>query len=484
MSERPLGDTGTSAEARPRPASALPAPGQPAHAGPMAAASPAPTGGGASAPAGAARNPTAASPSAALAAASPARPLTPTLTPTPTPAVQALLVMLDGVTDFGVVELERLLAALLRGPAPTPAEQRVAELFALAQLLESELAVSLPHHPTAQRQVSQVDYDATRPPGAPTAETLVKRYGTVEKDGWSWACRAAWGLLPDGRKTKPGMGWPAASRGKPRSPRSDRDAVIRSIRACAFELLRRPSSNVYIEWLDAQRRRVNDGPGGGRAGQRQGSSSMAAVYTQFPRGWASALAFADITDSELAAARAGVVAARSAGTARGPSGSPAGAARATASLQTDAPPPTAATRLAGLDAENLAALGLDERTRTRLVRTGLGQLPLSRAATLARALDGSLAWLAGTDDWPGDPPDTGARFDPDVLRAAAKRSGVKLEALRMRSKLDVSGWRAIMTGKREPTLAQVQRWATALRDECPIQRRPGGPPEPQRGPRR
>jgi hypothetical protein len=450
MNERALGDTGTSADGKRQPATATASrvATDAAHAGPPRAATPAAAGA------------TTASAAAASLTSPSARPLTPT--PTPTPAVQALLLMLDGATDFGLVELERLLAALLRGPAPTPAEQRVAELSALAQLLESELAVSLPHHPTAQRQVSQVDYDATRPPGAPTAETLVKRFGTVEKDGWSWACRAASGLLPDGRKTKPGMGWPAASRGKRRSPRSDRDAVIRGIRACAFELLRRPSSNVYIEWLNAQRRRANDGPGGGRAGQRQGSASMAAVYTQFPRGWASALASADITDAELAAARVRVVAARSSSTAGGAAGATA-AARATPSLQTDALPPTAATRLAGLDAKDLAALGLDECTRTRLVRTGFGQLPLSQAESLARALDGSLAWLAGTDDWPGDPPDAGARFEPDVLRAAAKRAGVKLEALRMRSKLDISGWRAIMTHKREPTLAQVQRWATALR---------------------
>ncbi len=371
--------------------------------------------------------------------------------------------MLDGVTDFGVVELERLLAALLRGPAPTPAEQRVAELFALSQLLESELAVSLPHHPTAQRQVSQVDYDATRPPGAPTAETLVKRYGTVEKDGWSWACRAAWGLLPDGRKTKPGMGWPAASRGKKRSPRSDRDAVIRSIRACAFELLRRPSSNVYIEWLNAQRRRANDGPGGGRAGQRQGSASMAAVYSQFPRGWASALASADITDSELAATRARGAAERSPGRSRRGAGSATAVHSVPHALGTETSPPTPAGRLAGLGPKQLAALDLDERTRSRLLRNGFGQMPLGHAVTLARALDGSLAWLAGRDDWPGEPPDTGARFDPTALRAAATRSGIHLEALRGTGKLDVSGWRAIMTGKSEPTLSQVQRWAAATR---------------------
>lgn len=382
----------------------------------------------------------------------------------PTPAVHALLVMLDSATDFGVVELEDALGALMKGPAPTTTELRVAELSALSQLLESELAVTYARHRIAPVQVSQRAYDATRPAGAPTSETLIQRYGGAKKDGWSWACRAAWGLLPDGRKTKPGTGWASGLRGKKRPPRSDRDLVIRSIRECAFELLRRPSSNVYKEWLAAHRRRADSGPGGGQASNPHRRASIPAVYQQFPRGWTSALAAADITDAELADARAKLLAERS------PAAASAAAVRAAAST------PTPAEHLAGLDAAQLESVGLDERTRDRLLRKGFGELRVSQAAALAHALSGSLEWLVGTDGQPGEPADLTTRFDPDALRAAAKRSDIKLEALRAKARLDVSGWRAVMTCKREPTLAQLRRWATAVRSADLVRRSATAPP--------
>ncbi len=369
----------------------------------------------------------------------------------PSPVLHALLVMLDGATDFGVVELENALGALIRVPAPTSAEQRVAELSALSQLLESELAVTYARHPIAPVQVSQGDYDATRPPGAPSSETLIKRHGTSRNDGWAWACRAAWGLLPDGRKTKPGSAWASGLRGKKRPPRSDRDLVIRSIRECTLELLRRPSSNVYIEWLNAHRRRAAGGPGGGKAVQPKRRASIRAVYQQFPRGWSAALAAANITDAELARARAKLLADRN------PGASARDADNAAASAATPA------ARLAGLNAEQVAAVRLDERTCDRLVRKGFGELAVSQAATLANALGGSMMWLTRHDRDPGVPADPGTRFDPDALRAAAKRSDIKLEALRAKARLDVSGWRAVMTRKREPTFAQVERWTDALR---------------------
>lgn len=362
-------------------------------------------------------------------------------------ALGALLVMAEALTPAGAMELERLLGALLKAPAPTPAQERVAELFALTQLLESELAVSLPRHPIAPVQVSQTDYERTRPTGAPTAETLVERYGGARKDGWAWACRAAWGLLPDGRKTKPGQAWPSTLRGRPRPPRSERDMVIRSIRECAFALLRRPSSNVYVEWLAAQRRRAKAGPGGGQTCEPKRLASIAAVYQQFPQGWPTALAAADVTDSELEQARAAWL--------------PGAAAHGQAQRQ--AAEPTPAQRLVELNDDQLSALGLDERTRDRLLRKGFGELALSRAAAVARGLGGSLDWLAGADVQPGQPPDPHVRFDPDVFRAVAKQAGVKLEALRLKTKLDVSSWRALTHSKREPLLGHLAGWAATLR---------------------
>lgn len=365
----------------------------------------------------------------------------------PPAAMGVLLAMLDEVGEFGLVELERALTVLLQAPARTAAQDRVATLLGLSQLLESELAVQVPNHPIAPVQVPRDVYDAARPDGAPSAQALAARFGTSQENGWSWACRAAWGLLPDGRKTQPGLAWPSALRGRKRPPRADRDLVIASLRACAFKLLRRPSSNVYAAWLEAHRRRDGARRGGAPAGPVQRRATMGAIYKQFPRGWASALAAADITDRELAHARAALA---STVTARRRAGEPPG-------------PPTPAQALEQLDAGRSAALGLDERARARLARRGFGELAVSRAAAVAVAFGGSLDWLAELDAEPGGPADPGARFCAPALRAEAKRADVKLEALRARARLDVSGWRAVVTGKREPTLAHLTVWARATR---------------------
>ena len=367
-------------------------------------------------------------------------------TATPSPELAPLLVMLDLIGAFGLVELERALTALLAEPATTPAEQRVSELSALTQLLESDLAVEYRYHRVAPVQVSQTSYELTRPAGAPTAEALINRYGGAESDGWAWACRAAWGLLPDGRKTKPGQAWTSARRGKRLGPRSDRDMVISSIRACAFALLRRPSSNVYIAWHGARRRRPRERAGGGAPRTHERLASIAAVYQHFAS-WERALLAADITDADLADARAKLLVGRDGASASD---------RA----------PSAHDVLAALTGDELDELGLTEQLRDRLVRKGCGGLPVSEASTLAHALGGSLDWLAGVSEEQRAPADITARFDPDALRREAKRAGVGLDALRHKAKLDVSGWRFIMARKREPTVAHLARWAGSLRTRC------------------
>jgi hypothetical protein len=125
-------------------------------------------------------------------------------------------------------------------------------------------------------------------------------------------------------------------------------------------------------------------------------------------------------------------------------------------------------------ARSRASGALDRRRREdsergrRVGRRGFCELPLHQGALLARALGGSLEWLAAQTAGPGEPAEADIRLDPDALRARAKQLGVKLEALRLQAKLDVSGWRAVTGGKREPTLGQVAAWAKALRcDERP-----------------
>jgi len=164
----------------------------------------------------------------------------------------ALLVMLDHLVPAGQVELEGALAAHLTPPVDVTA-RRVAELIALTRALEGSLAVHIPNHPVAPVQVAQKDYDMLRPAEAPTSGTLVKRYGH-----WESACRAAWGLLPDGRKTQPGRAWSARLRGRSMPDGYTPKEVQRAIRACATALCRRPSSNAYKVWVERRRRRAHD----------------------------------------------------------------------------------------------------------------------------------------------------------------------------------------------------------------------------------
>ncbi len=118
----------------------------------------------------------------------------------------ALMAMLEHCSIAGKVELDRVLTATLY-PTPTSAQSRISNLAALAEVLESSLAVHLPHHPVAPVQIGQDTYDRVRSAGAPSSATLTELYGGGANGGWYRACRAAWGLLPDGRKRKPGASW-------------------------------------------------------------------------------------------------------------------------------------------------------------------------------------------------------------------------------------------------------------------------------------
>ena len=119
-----------------------------------------------------------------------------------------VLALLEGCSPHGLLELERVLTVRLRVET-TPAQERVAALFGLAELLRSPLATRLPHHPIAKAQIERSVYDDLRPDGAPSSETLVRRFGGADHGGWLWALRAADGLLSDGRKRGgEGLPWP------------------------------------------------------------------------------------------------------------------------------------------------------------------------------------------------------------------------------------------------------------------------------------
>lgn len=354
--------------------------------------------------------------------------------------------LLERVPPSGLVELERVLRGHLFRARPA-AERRVQELSHLAELLESEFAVHLPHHPRAPVQVSQCDYDRTRPNGAPSAEMLVDRYVY-----WEWACRAAWGLRTDGSKSKPGQPWAHPLRGKRRQYKYTREDVIDSIRECALALCRRPSSNVFQEWTRAERRRRKRAGGQPRhphssaEGRRPVRlADMHAVYKQFSS-WAAALAAANISDAELGSARLKLL----------------GVPDQPATVKSW-PGSTPAERLLALDASALAELGLRTRHDSqRLARRGFGHLPVSRAAAFAHALGGSLAWLAGSSVEPGDVCAPDAHFNGPEYTRRRKAAGVRENSILCQARLGVVNYRRIIRESVEPTLDTVSRFARAV----------------------
>jgi len=136
--------------------------------------------------------------------------------------LQPLAAMAATLERDGLVELERTVRLAVTPPARTPAERRVAELGYLADLLcthgnrePGQLARHLQAMAPAEQRVlvgrrrivrlldqmpaalvDRVVYDELKPEGVPSSDWLVDRYGS-----WKRACRAADGLLADGRTT-------------------------------------------------------------------------------------------------------------------------------------------------------------------------------------------------------------------------------------------------------------------------------------------
>ena len=85
---------------------------------------------------------------------------------------------------------------------------------------------------------------------------LAERYGS-----WKLACKAAYGLKPDGRTLgRSHHAWPHPARGKPWIEPYTVDEVVWAVRRCGLELACRPMSTTYIRWSARKRRlaRVNN----------------------------------------------------------------------------------------------------------------------------------------------------------------------------------------------------------------------------------
>ncbi len=186
-------------------------------------------------------------------------------------------------------EIERRLR-LARTPADTAADRRIGDLGALAQMLADVAPDQRLGYPVIEAKL----YDAMRPQGAPTAETMAKKF-----DGWLGACRAAGGFELDGSwsGTNP---WENTSRGKPRVPPYSREEIIAAIRRCARERCVVPTSSTYDRWAVDRRARA------ARHGIVHRIPRAQQIYRHYPKnegGWAAALADAAIDADEIARAR-------------------------------------------------------------------------------------------------------------------------------------------------------------------------------------
>lgn len=170
------------------------------------------------------------------------------------------------------------------------ADKRAAELGALSSMLNALTPTPGWSYPT----IKQAEYDRRRPQGARAGRRLAEKYG-----GWKRACKAAYGLEPEGRtRGRAHHAWPSpVPRGEPRVKPYTRDEVTRAVRTCGLELACRPSSSTYVRWSAAKRRlaRVNN------ASAR--IPTIGAVYRHFPAGgrerWQRVLVAAALTDEEL-----------------------------------------------------------------------------------------------------------------------------------------------------------------------------------------
>ncbi len=169
--------------------------------------------------------------------------------------LETIWAMVDAASPEALYEVARVLHAHLHAPEDA-ATRRIAELGFLAEQLELQSsfesdaldsdALKSDERTHNLPSVLQEVYELERRfagVDAPSAEVLAWRYGS-----WRRACYAAYGLRADGSKRAPGTPWltaiPDDSKGKPYTE----EECIRSVRACAAEIGRIPSSSAYSEW--------------------------------------------------------------------------------------------------------------------------------------------------------------------------------------------------------------------------------------------
>jgi hypothetical protein len=141
---------------------------------------------------------------------------------------------------LAVEELAKALAAQLNAP-PTAAERHLAELGFLASLVQAapllngEIPMSSGSAMTRCAEWSR--------PATPRSALLVERYGA-----WVVACRAASGLLPDGRNRGTAAPFPSWVRGQRKEDPYTKQEVAAAVLECQREYGRPVSSHEFMKW--------------------------------------------------------------------------------------------------------------------------------------------------------------------------------------------------------------------------------------------
>lgn len=319
-----------------------------------------------------------------------------------------VLVMLDQLDGPTLAELERALRGRLAPEAETPAERRGRRLGFLAMLIEQ----------SGLARPSRVEYDRLRPADAPTGQELTAEFGL-----WSRACRAADGVLPDGRINRPsGDNHPRTPGARVKTPVYTRDEILTAIRRCALAIGRAPTSGAYERWREREVQKAK------RFGKRVPRiPSIGTVARAFPR-WRLAVAAAAIDECELEDARARSM-------------------------------PRLERRPAKLAPRELEAIGATHLlTRKGTVdKSAIEQLLLGDALALCRQLDCSFEYLLGSGDRGRAP--TGTRFAYETWKERLANSRVGERELLKRIRMPLGHYRHLLRGQLEPTLGQLTVFA-------------------------
>ena len=168
----------------------------------------------------------------------------------PSAEVAVVIAMCSQLSEIELRELHRLLRRRLRPTTSVAGVRRVELLGPLAELLDATC------NPTASFSwVARSTYDERRGADAPPSERLQRIFGS-----WAAACRAAAGIRPDGRKSRPGrIGRPTPSGGG-NPPVYTRQEVIDAFYECANDLGRTVgvdlSSSEFHDWGIEKRARL------------------------------------------------------------------------------------------------------------------------------------------------------------------------------------------------------------------------------------